>query len=91
MGAFGYFPTYTLGNLYSAQLFARAQADLTDLDDDLRAGKFEGLLAWLRTHVHEHGKRYGPGELVERATGQPLSPEPFLAYLRAKLEAVYRM
>lgn len=89
MGAIGYFPTYTLGNLYAAQLWEAVRRDLPALDSELRGGTFAPLLYWLRAHVHEHGRRFTPGELCERATGQPLSPEPLLRYLAAKVEAVY--
>ena len=89
MGAIGYFPTYTLGNLYAAQLWDALRADLADLDDQLRRGDFGGLLAWLRAHVHAHGRRYTAPELCERATGRPLSHEPLLRYLEAKLRPIY--
>ncbi|WP_420126184.1 carboxypeptidase M32 [Longimicrobium sp.] len=89
MGAIGYFPTYTLGNLYAAQLWDALRVDLPDLDDQLRRGEFGGLLGWLRSHVHVHGRRYTAPELCERATGRPLSHEPLLRYLEGKLRPVY--
>jgi carboxypeptidase Taq len=92
MGAIGYFPTYTLGNLYAAQLFAAASRDLGGLDRPdgaIATGDFSPLREWLREKVHRHGRRYLPADLIERATGQPPSAEPFLAYLRAKLSDVY--
>lgn len=89
MGAIGYFPTYTLGNLYAAQLWDAIHGALPSLDDDLRRGEFGGLLAWLRTHVHAHGRRFTAPELCERATGRPLGHEPLLRYLEAKLRPVY--
>ena len=89
MGAIGYFPTYTLGNLYAAQLWDALGRDLPDLDDQLRRGEFGGLLGWLRTHVHAHGRRYTAPELCQRATGRPLSHEPLLRYLEGKLRPVY--
>jgi len=89
MGAFGYFPTYALGNLYAAQFFAAARRDLPNLMQDFSQGKFGGLLGWLRTNIHQHGQRYRAGELVERVTGSPLSIEPFLSYVRAKFSPVY--
>jgi carboxypeptidase Taq len=63
MGAFGYFPTYALGSMMSAQLWQAVHAALPALDDDLRAGRFANLLAWLREHVHVHGARFEPDEL----------------------------
>lgn len=89
MGAIGYFPTYTLGNLYAAQLWDALQGDLPGLDDQLRRGELGGLLEWLRTHVHAHGRRYTAPELCQRATGRPLSHEPLLRYLEGKLRPVY--
>jgi carboxypeptidase Taq len=89
MGAIGYFPTYTLGNLYAAQLWDALRAELPDLDDQLRRGEFGGLLGWLRTSVHAHGRRYTAPELCERTTGRPLSHEPLLRYLEGKLRPVY--
>jgi carboxypeptidase Taq len=89
MGALGYFPTYTLGNLYAAQLFEAARRDLPDLDEQIARGELLPLREWLREKVHRHGRRFLPAELIERATGAPPSAEPFLAYLRGKLGAIY--
>ena len=88
-GAFGYFPTYTLGNLYAAQLFDAAKAALGDLDAMFARGEFAPLLGWLREHVHRHGRRYPAAELVERATGKVPSAEPLLRHLRARAAEVY--
>jgi len=88
-GLFGYFPTYTLGNLYAAQFAAAADKALGGLGPLLAAGQFATLREWLRRHVHVHGRRYTPAELCQRVTGTPLSSEPFLAYLDQKLSAVY--
>jgi carboxypeptidase Taq len=85
LGAIGYFPTYTLGNLMAAQLWERIQASLPEVEADIEAGRFSPLREWLREHVHKDGRKYAPRELLHRATGQALSPEPFLAYLEAKL------
>lgn len=88
-GLIGYFPTYSLGNLYSAQFFAQATEDLGDLEDMFSRGEFMPLKHWLQEKIHQPGKCYRASELVERITGQPLSHEPLLAYLRAKLEPLY--
>jgi carboxypeptidase Taq len=72
-GLIGYFPTYTLGNIFAAQLMAAAARQLPDLDRDLAAGRFAGLLSWLRSHVHAYGRQLDSVALVERATGQPVS------------------
>ncbi|MFQ5415185.1 MAG: carboxypeptidase M32 [Phycisphaerae bacterium] len=89
MGAFGYFATYALGNLYAAQFYAQASRDIPDLTDRIRANDHEPLLGWLREHIHQHGQRYRAGELVERVTGKPLSIEPFMAYVTAKFSPIY--
>lgn len=88
-GGVGYFPTYTLGNLYAAQLMDAARRDLAGLDDDLRRGEFGRLRGWLSDRVYRHGQRFRAGELCRRATGQPLSPQPFLSYLRDKYGPLY--
>jgi carboxypeptidase Taq len=89
MGAIGYFPTYTLGNLYAAQLWATIGDALPALDDQIRRGEFRPLLDWLVEHVHAHGRRFSAPELCERITGQPLSHQPLLDYLGGKLRSVY--
>ncbi len=85
-GAIGYFPTYTLGNLYSAQFFEKARLDLGDLDAQFSRGEFTPLLGWLRENIHRHGKRYCPRDLVKKVTGSDLSAEPLLRHLRKKAE-----
>ncbi len=85
-GLFGYFPTYTLGNIYGAQLFARAGEELADLPSQIARGEFRPLLDWLRTNVHVHGKRYAPRVLIERATGRPPDPAHLIDALRAQAE-----
>jgi carboxypeptidase Taq len=85
-GLFGYFPTYALGNVIAGQLWARITADLPDLDDRFARGDFAALSAWLAEHVHRHGRRVDPGELVVSAAGGPLDPEPYLEYVRAKVD-----
>ena len=88
-GAFGYFPTYTLGNLYSAQLLAAARKDLPEYDEQIRRGEFEHLLSWMRARVHTRGSILEPAALIEEATGSPPSPDAFVAYLRDKVERLY--
>ena len=88
-GLFGYFPTYTLGNLYAAQFASAARRDISDLDERHARGDFAPLLLWLRDKVHRHGRRFDPAELCRRATGSELSADPFVAYLEKKLHAVY--
>ena len=88
-GLVGYFPTYSLGNLMSVQLWEAAQETLPDLDELVRAGEFAPLFLWLRENVHAHGSRFLPGELLERATGSDLDPGPYLRYLERKYSALY--
>src|SRR5205085_1376458 len=87
--SFGIFPGYTIGNLVGAQLMEKVRADIPDLDVQIAGGQFAALLGWLREHVHRHGRKFTPNELLERATGRPLSPGPWIAYVRAKFGALY--
>jgi carboxypeptidase Taq len=88
-GGIGYFPTYTLGNLYAAQLMAQARRDLGDLDGDFRRGAFGRLKGWLNDKVHRPGRRYPAGELCRRVTGRSLDPGPLVHYLRQKYAPLY--
>ena len=88
-GLFGYFPTYSLGSFYAAQFFAQAQKDLPQLAEQFRQGDSSALLAWLREHIHQHGRRFTSEELCQRITGQGLNLDFFLAYVRQKYSAVY--
>lgn len=89
LGILGYFPTYALGNLMSAQLWNAARRDLPGLEDDIRAARFGPLLAWLRTHVHRHGRRKSADEILRAATGHGLRAEDWLAYVRSKYGGLY--
>ncbi len=86
MGAFGYFPSYTLGKLYGAMLFEAARRDLPTLDDQLARGEFAPLLGWLRDKVHRHGRAKTTGEMIREATGEDLSEVAFLRHLRARID-----
>jgi carboxypeptidase Taq len=90
-GLFGYFPTYSLGNLYAAQFFQQAGADLGDQSGAFRRGEFAQLLAWLREKIHRHGQRFTAPELVLRATGKPLSHTAWIDQMRAKYGELYRL
>ena len=85
----GAFQGYTLGNLMSAQFFDAAAQQLPELDAQLARGHVAPLREWLTEQVYRHGATYFPDELIERATGAPLSPEPFLSYLRNKYGPLY--
>jgi carboxypeptidase Taq len=88
-GAIGYFSTYALGNLVSAQLWEKINKDLPDLNDQIRKGKFAALLDWLRKNIHQHGQKYEPQELVEMVTGSKISPKPYTRYLTKKYSEIY--
>jgi carboxypeptidase Taq len=88
-GGLGYFPTYTLGNLYAAQFMEQARKDLPDVEGDFRRGEFGRLKGWLGEKVHGAGMRWRATDLCRRVTGQPLSHRPLLAYLRGKYAPLY--
>jgi carboxypeptidase Taq len=89
MGGIGYFPTYSLGNLYAAQFMEQARQDLGDLDGDFRRGEFGRLKGWLNENIHRPGQRYRSVDLCKRVTGKPLSQRPLLNYLRTKYGPLY--
>ena len=84
-GLIGYFPTYTLGNIYAAQLMETIRQTFPGLDDDIEAGRFGQLLGWLQQNIHQHGQRYPAPDLIERATGRAPTAEPLNEYLAAKV------
>jgi carboxypeptidase Taq len=90
-GLFGYFPTYSLGNLYAGQFFARAAQELCDLPAAFRRGEFGPLLEWLRAKIHRRGQRWKASELAVDVTGQPLSHGPWIDAMRAKYGELYRL
>ncbi len=89
-GLFGYFPTYTIGNVLSVQLFDEAVNAYPMIPHQMAEGKFSTLLGWLRENVHRHGSRYYPNELIERVTGRPLDTAPYLKYLKSKFGELYK-
>jgi len=89
MGGLGYFPTYTLGNLYAAQLMAAARAQLPGMEDDFARGQLGRLKSWLNEKVHRPGRSYRSGELCRRVTGDGLQHRPLVAYLREKYGRLY--
>ena len=88
-GAFGYFPSYCLGNMLAAQLWYRALALRPQLEEDFARGDFTWLLGWLRENIHSQGRRYDALELARRVTGEELSPKSLLRYLRERYGALY--
>jgi carboxypeptidase Taq len=83
----GYFPSYALGHIASAQIWERACSDLPELDEQIGRGEFGQLTEWLREHVHRHGRKFTTPETMERAVGGLFDPEPLLRYLRGKLQS----
>jgi carboxypeptidase Taq len=88
-GTFGYFPTYSLGSVLAAQLYASAEADIDDLDGKIESGEFGPLHDWLTEHVHRHGQRYTTPDLIEEATGEAFTADYFLDYVNEKYGALY--
>jgi carboxypeptidase Taq len=88
-GLFGYFPTYTLGNLYAAQFYARAETDLGPLAERFAAGDFAPLRTWLREKIHSQGNRLWARPLVQEVTGEELTPRYLVGYLAQKFGALY--
>lgn len=84
IGLFGYFATYTIGNLISVQLWKTFQASEPSWEAQLRAGDFARLRDWLQREIHQHGRSFRPSELVKRVTGSPIDPAPYLEYLESK-------
>ena len=88
-GELGYFPTYSLGNLYSASLYNAAKAQVPGLEASIREGRLAPLLEWLRAKVHHQGYRLDAEDVVRQATGRGLTDADFVAYLKAKYGALY--
>jgi carboxypeptidase Taq len=89
IGLIGYFPTYSLGNILSVQLYEAAKKAHPDLEEQFARGEFGALLGWLNKNVHQHGRRFTPRELIVKATGQPLTAAPYVAYLKKKFGEMY--
>ena len=90
-GAFGYFPTYTIGNLYSVQFYEQAKLEIPHLEDEIAAGQLMVLQRWLGQKIHRWGRMFTPDHLSRRVTGKSLDPEPFLSYVEKKYGELYRL
>jgi carboxypeptidase Taq len=84
-GSFGYFPTYSLGNVISVQIWERLTQELGDLDASFERGEFDDLREWLQEHLYVLGRKFTPQETIERVTGSKIDARPYLRYLREKL------
>lgn len=91
MGAFGYFPTYALGNLYASQFFEAMEKDFPDWEKRAASGDLSFLREWLRHKIHQHGRIYRAADLVKKVTGMTLTPEPYLKYLNQKYTEIYKL
>ena len=85
-GSFGYFPTYLLGTVLSVQIWEKTRAAIPDIDEQIERGDFHELHMWLRENIYALGRKFTPAETVERVVGGPIDPQPYLRYLRGKLE-----
>jgi carboxypeptidase Taq len=90
-GLIGYFPTYALGTILSAQLYDKAVEQNPSIPADMARGEFGGLLTWLRENIHRHGRKFDPPELIQRATGEPLQSRSYIRYLKGKFGEIYRL
>jgi len=88
-GQFGYFPTYSLGNVYAAEIYRAVSAEIGDLESQFANGVFSPLLSWLREKIHSQGRKLLPPELIERAVGRPASAETLIAYLKDRFGNLY--
>ncbi|MEL6449768.1 MAG: carboxypeptidase M32 [Pseudomonadota bacterium] len=91
VGLFGYFPTYSLGNVYAGCLYQALRADVRDLDAQLSRGDTTAATSWLREGLQQHGGLYAPREVIAKASGQNPGPDPLLSYLNEKFCALYRL
>jgi len=88
-GMIGYFPTYALGNLASVQLWDKMLEENPNIPDEIARGEFETILGWMREKVHQYGSKYEPQELMVKATGSKITPEPYIEYLKTKYGEIY--
>jgi carboxypeptidase Taq len=91
MGAFGYFPSYALGNFYAAQFFQKASEEIADFDKKIQKGELLALKKWLNENVHKYGRKYLPDELIQKVVGSSMSVEPFMEYLESKYGEIYKL
>jgi carboxypeptidase Taq len=90
LGLFGYFSTYALGNVVSLQLWERIRREIPKLDEQTAHGEFGELRTWLRSNIHQHGRKFTPNELLDKVVGTDrLDPKPLISYLTAKVNDLY--
>jgi carboxypeptidase Taq len=88
-GHIGYFPTYSLGNVISVQIWDKVHAAIPDLYDQFEQGEFSALREWLGENLHRHGRKFTPQETLEKVVGGPLDAGPYVRYLKRKLGDIY--
>ncbi len=88
-GLLGYFPTYALGTIIASQIWNRMGVEIPELSNQVAAGQFDPLRAWLVDHLHRHGRKFTPKETIQMAAGGPIDPEPYLRYLNDKVVSLY--
>ena len=88
-GGFGYFPTYSLGSFYAAQFEQEMLKQIPNMQEDILKGDFTKILAWLRTNIHQHGRRYVSQDLCKNATGEGLNFKHFMNYAKKKYSKIY--
>lgn len=91
MGIFGYFSTYSLGNLIAAMFWEKILSDIPDLENQFEQGKFDALYDWLHDKIFQHGSKFEPAELIKRVTGLELTAEPYVRYLQTKFSQIYQL
>ncbi len=90
-GGIGYFPTYSLGNLYSAQFYAKMKKDIPNIDLHISKGKFDQILSWLRKNIHTRGKTYHANDLAKVVTGEHLTAKYWNEYIQKKYSHIYSL
>jgi carboxypeptidase Taq len=90
-GMIGYFPTYALGNLASVQLWDKMVEENPNIPDQVANGQFDTILGWMRENVHQYGSKFEPQEIMQKATGSKITPEPYIAYLKTKYGEIYNL
>jgi carboxypeptidase Taq len=88
-GLYGYFPTYSIGTILSAALYEKACQQHPAIPTETEQGKFDTLLSWLRQNIHQHGRKFDPKDLIQRATGEPLQTRSYMNYLKTKYGEIY--
>jgi len=90
-GAVGYFPTYALGNMISAQIWECVNRDIPDLPEKIRQGSFSELRGWLAGNIYRHGAKFEPQALVQKVTGSKIDPAAYIRYLNRKYKEIYSL